>query len=572
MRRLFLPGLALFFALLLGVPPGAAQRAPARRKPARAAGVPTAARLEPPSAAHGNADAITAAQLREYLTFIASDEMEGRDTPSRGLDTTAKFIAMNLERWGFKPAGDDGTFFQRIALQRSQLDPEKCSAEIENQKFTYGQDFLAGGDRRMAVAGGTASGSCVYVGTGYVLAAQNIDPYAGLDVRDKILVVTGGLPKGVTFRSLQGEEGKDWDSPTGYAARHGARGVIVLPSFSTLNQWNQLRQNAVTQGRYQVARFNEGGPARVPSITISLAMFEALFRGEKQGAAELFSSILRGEPGESFALSANRTVSFTAGVKTETASTQNVVAVLEGSDPALKNEYVAMGAHYDHLGIGRPVNGHAIYNGADDDGSGTTAILAMAEAFAHGPRPKRSLLFVWHCGEEKGLWGSTYFSRFPTVPLDHVVAQLNIDMIGRSRLPDDTNPANGSLSGPNEIYVIGSKMMSTDLGELSERVNKGYLNLNFNYRYDDPRDPNGFFFRSDHYNYARKGIPIIFYFDGVHADYHRPSDTVEKIDFAKMEKVTRTVFATAWELANQPHRPKVDKQLPGELSGGRRGR
>src|SRR5262249_39696753 len=162
------------------------------------------------------------------------------------------------------------------------------------------------------------------------------------------------------------------------------------------------------------------------------------------------------------------------------------------------------------------------------DGSGTTAILAMAEAFAHGPRPKRSLLFVWHCGEEKGLWGSTYFTRFPTLPLDRVVAQLNIDMIGRSRLPDDKNPANGSLSGPNEIYVIGSKMMSTELGELSERVNQGYLHLTFNYRYDDPNDPNRFFFRSDHYNYAQKGIPIIFYFDGVHADYHRPSDSVEK--------------------------------------------
>jgi Zn-dependent M28 family amino/carboxypeptidase len=247
-------------------------------------------------------------------------------------------------------------------------------------------------------------------------------------------------------------------------------------------------------------------------------------------------------------------------------TTQNVVAVFEGSDPVLKNEYVAVGAHYDHVGVGVPVNGDAIYNGADDDGSGTTAILAMAEALAKtSPRPKRSVLFVWHCGEEKGLWGSQYFTQFPTLPLASIVTQLNIDMIGRSRQEGDTTPANKELSGPNEIYVIGSKMMSTELGALSERVNASFLNLNFNYKYDDPADPNRFFFRSDHFNYAQKGIPIIFYFDGVHEDYHRPGDEVSKIDFQKMEKVTRTVYLTLWEIANSPQRPRVDKQLPAGL-------
>src|SRR5581483_11364945 len=213
-----------------------------------------------------------------------------------------------------------------------------------------------------------------------------------------------------------------------------------------------------------------------------------------------------------------------------------------------KSEYVALGAHYDHLGTGEPVNGDSIYNGADDDGSGTTALLAMAEAISHGrARPRRSVIFVWHCGEEKGLWGSRYFTEHPTVPLDHVVAQLNIDMIGRSKPAGDTNAADRELSGPDEIYVIGSRMMSSELGDVSERVNNNYLHVAFNYRYDDPKDPNRFFFRSDHFNYAQKGIPIIFYFDGVHVDYHRPSDQVEKIDFRKMEHVTRTVFATLWE-------------------------
>src|SRR5262249_52964470 len=155
-----------------------------------------------------------------------------------------------------------------------------------------------------------------------------------------------------------------------------------------------------------------------------------------------------------------------------------------GSDPALKNEYVAIGAHYDHVGVGRPVNGDAIYNGADDDGSGTVSVLAMAEAFVRGPRPKRSILFVWHAGAEKGVWGSRYINEFPVVPLNQIITQLNIDMIGRSKKAGDTNPANRELTGPNEIYVIGSKMMSTDLGALSEAVNKSYLNLDFNYKYD----------------------------------------------------------------------------------------
>jgi Zn-dependent M28 family amino/carboxypeptidase len=225
-----------------------------------------------------------------------------------------------------------------------------------------------------------------------------------------------------------------------------------------------------------------------------------------------------------------------------------------------------MGAHYDHIGICAPGTPDPICNGADDDGSGTTALLTMAEALAHAKqRPKRSVLFVWHCGEEKGLWGSRYFTDYPTIPLDRIVTQLNIDMIGRSRKDGDTNPRNTTLSGPNQVYVIGSTMMSTELGKLSETVNKSYLNLQYDLRYDDPADPNRFFFRSDHFNYARKGIPIIFFFDGVHEDYHRPGDEPQKIDYEKMEKVTRTIYMTLWEVANLAVRPKVDKPLPAQL-------
>jgi len=249
--------------------------------------------------------------------------------------------------------------------------------------------------------------------------------------------------------------------------------------------------------------------------------------------------------------------------------TQNVVAVWEGSDPTLKAEYVALGAHYDHVGNGCPPSGtDTICNGADDDGSGTTALLAMAEALSKAPaRPKRSVLFVWHCGEEKGLWGSRYFTEYPTVPLNQIVAQINIDMIGRSKKEGDTNPRNSELTGPDAVYLIGSTMMSTELGELVNAVNKSYLNITFDTKYDDPKDPNRFFFRSDHYNYARKGIPIIFFFDGVHEDYHRAGDTADKIDYQKMEKITRTVYMTLWEIGNRPARLKVDKPLPAQITG-----
>jgi len=164
------------------------------------------------------------------------------------------------------------------------------------------------------------------------------------------------------------------------------------------------------------------------------------------------------------------------------------------------------------------------------------------------------------------LWGSRYFTQYPTIPLNQIVAQLNMDMIGRSKKADDTTPRNKDLTGPHDIYVIGSTMMSTELGALVDSVNKSYLNLGFDKRYDDPADPHRFFYRSDHINYARKGIPIIFFFDGDHEDYHRPGDTSDKIDYQKMEKVTRTIYMTLWEVGMLPARPKVDKPLPVQIS------
>ncbi|HEX8129997.1 MAG TPA: M20/M25/M40 family metallo-hydrolase [Pyrinomonadaceae bacterium] len=563
MQRFKLLNLALACALLLNFP--AATALAQQTRPA-GAGAAASAASALPAAALESANTITAARLSEYLHFVASDAMGGRDTPSKGLDDTAKFLSGHLARLKFKPAGDDGTYFQKIELVSFKVDPLKSSVRVGDRAYKFGEDFLAG------TVNGNASGALVYAGHGYVIKSKNINAYNGLDVRNKIIVAAAGvLPQGMTRGDLKGKAGEaDWEDAESYARKNGAKGLIRIPrNFERTWRYGRYMADRVN---YQVARFvgggdssSSGGGGELPAILPSAALLGALFAGEKRTGDDILKGITAGDAGESFSLATNKRAEFNVSVASQTALTQNVVGVLEGGDPVLKNEYVAIGAHYDHVGTGPPVGGDSIYNGADDDGSGTVGVLAIAEALARGARPKRSVLFVWHCAEEKGLWGSEYFTKFPTVPLKQIVAQLNIDMIGRSKKEGDTNDANRELSGANEIYVIGSKMMSTELGELSERVNRAYLNLSFNYKYDEPSDPNRFFFRSDHFNYAQRGIPIIFYFDGVHEDYHRPSDTADKIDYQKMEKVTRTIFLTALELANAPTRPRVDKQLPQQL-------
>lgn len=513
-----------------------------------------------PKGDFGPVEGITAAQLRDYLYFVASDEMEGRNTPSRGLDLTAKFLALNLSRWGFTPAGDNGTFFQKIPLQNRKLVVDQTSATLEGRKLALGTDFIARAND------GSATGQLVFVGHGLQLKSKGLDPYQGIDVRDKILVVLDGLPKGVGRNELRGKVGVDYQTAESFGRQHGAKGIVTLPGNFTLRFWDQLHQQTISASRPTMGAVTPS--STLPTIILSEKSARELMAGQKVDFETLRKQVEEGTVGPSFDLTPNRQLAFAVKVTGEEIMTQNVVAVLPGSDPVLRQEYVAVGAHYDHVGIGNPdQNGDRIFNGADDDGSGTVAVLAIAESLARGPKPKRSILLVWHTGEEKGLWGSEWFVEHPTVPLKQIVAQLNIDMIGRSRKADDSNPRNAGLTGPNEIYVIGSRMMSSQLAELSEKVNQSYLNLQFNYKYDDPNDKERLFFRSDHYNYAKKGIPIIFYFDGIHEDYHRQSDHPDKIDYEKMEKVTRTIFAKMWRLANQPTRPAVDRQLPSQLAG-----
>lgn len=545
--------LALFLTFAFVFPSIAtAQNATKAKSPARAA-----------------AETITAGQLKDYLYFVASDEMEGRDTPSRGLDLTAKFIGTMLSRWGFKPAGDNGTFFQKIALRRDVVDPAKSFVEVGGQKFAYGDDLMrvSGSDT------GAISAPIVYAGNGWMIKSKNLNPYEGIDVKGKFIAVYSEgaitspqtivpLPEGITMADLTGDRGNGWADPATYARQNGAAGVIVLPSKFLQENWLTLKQFF---GRTRTYVEKLAGPVNVsrPSTSVFIAsnkLAKAIFDNETQNP-------LTNTAKSSFALNSGKTVNFNIALTPEILYTQNVVALWEGGDPKLKDEMVAVGAHYDHVGVNPNAKGDdKIWNGADDDGSGTVSVLAIAEALAKAPkRPKRSILLVWHAGEEKGLWGSEYFNKFPTVDIKQVIAQLNIDMIGRSRKAGDTNPKNANLSGESEVFVIGSEMMSSKLGEITRATNDSYLKLKYDFKYDDPKDTNRFFFRSDHFNYAVNGIPIVFWFDGVHEDYHQPGDEAEKIDYQKMEKIARTIFLTAWELTDLKERPAIDKQLPPEL-------
>ncbi|MDR2235788.1 MAG: M28 family peptidase [Chryseobacterium sp.] len=228
---------------------------------------------------------------------------------------------------------------------------------------------------------------------------------------------------------------------------------------------------------------------------------------------------------------------------------ENIMAFIEGSEKP--DEIVVISAHYDHVGTKNGV----VYNGADDDGSGTVAVMQIAKAFQEakkaGKGPKRSILFLHVTGEEHGLFGSEYYTSNPVFPLANTVVDLNIDMIGRDD-PDNR--------GKQYVYVIGSDMLSSQLKVISEEANKKTNNLELNYKYDDPNDPQQLYYRSDHYNFAKNNVPVAFYFDGIHEDYHRPTDDVEKIDYPLLEKRTQLVFATAWEIANRAERIVVDKK------------
>jgi hypothetical protein len=475
----------------------------------------------------GNATAIDAGRLRAHLEFVASDLMQGRDTPSVGLDITAAYLAANLKRIGLQPAGSDG-FYQYFDLVARVLDESASKVTVGGQSFAFGDGFLGRG------APGSGSGQAVYV------AGTAEDPLGGADVAGKVVVASdpGRRAQQALVEAV---------------AAKGGTALVLVPTQFGLNSWAGS-VSANRNPRYAMASDAAAAPG-LPVVLASKALLQAICGGTSMTADELLRRAEAREAGAAVALASD--VSVAVAFKQSVRRTQNVVAVWPGSDPKLKGEYVAVGAHYDHVGVRNVPEGQdGLYNGADDDGSGTVALLEMAEVFASNPKPKRSILFVWHSGEEKGLWGSGHFTDNPTVPIGQIVAQINIDMIGRSRTAADTPERFPQMTGPDEVHVVGSRMISDELGDVLVSVNSKLHKLTFNAHYDRPNDPERIYFRSDHYNYARKGIPIAFFFSGIHADYHGVDDEVDRIDFRKLERVTETVYATLWELATRAGRPK----------------
>jgi hypothetical protein len=477
---------------------------------------------------------ITAEDLSRHLYIVAGAEMEGRETATEGQRKAAAYIQNHFMALGLKPA--NGTSFQQSFPVYK--DEAGASELVVNGKALEPNNHYV----PVAQWNNTATAyfsELVFVGHGIV--DNGVNDYGSLNVAGKLVMLLDGAPAGFKpsvpgFRAASGMMGKV------LAARSkGAAGVIVVaggfprkPGQAGGNQYVNLYKSEQYPNTFLVS--DEVAKTLVGSDSLWSAWTVAAKNGPVAG------SIVK----------ADLKLSYTK--KTTTLESSNVLAYVEGSDKS--DEWLVITAHYDHLGK----RGDVIYYGADDDGSGTVGVLEIAKAFAQakaeGRGPRRNVLFMAVSGEEKGLWGSEYFSDHPTVPMDKVTADLNIDMIGRTdteRMKDDTL---------NYVYVVGDDKLSSDLKPISEGVNARYTKLVLDYKYNDPNDKNRIYFRSDHYNFARKGVPIIFYYDGMlQADYHKPTDTPDKINYPLLAKRAQLVFYTAWEMANREDQLKRDIPL-----------
>ena len=462
---------------------------------------------------------ITEADVRRRIGIIAHDSMEGRDTPSRGLDLTAQYVADEFRRFGLKPGGDGGTFLQHYSITKWQMDTAGSSVTFSASGTTSTASFASAA----RLAGGTVpSGS---INAPVLLVAGKPDPKSLATAPIKGRMVVLALPSGTAL---------DRESQAAIAAGNPAAVVSLAGGDSAAyaeRVKNRLRP-----------RIESSGDAPRP---LALEVHESAVRPALKAAGlDLDASrgsatpIVREVPG----LSGGVTVKET---KLSELTAPNTVGILRGSDPKLRDEYVVFSAHMDHVGIsanGRcsAMGADSICNGADDDASGTAAVLELAEAYAQrGARPKRSVIFLTVSGEEHGLWGSDWFVTHPPVPLPQIVANLNADMIGRNW--SDT------------IVAIGKE--HSDLGTTLNRVNRAHPELGMN-AIDDRWPEQNFYGRSDHFNFAKKGVPILFFFNGVHPEYHRPNDSVEKIDAEKEARIVRLLFYVGQDVANAAKRPE----------------
>lgn len=455
------------------------------------------------------AGTITEADMKAKLTVLASDEFGGRETGTEGQKKASTFLEDFYKNLGLI-APVEGTYRQKFNMYQS--DWSDVYIKAGRKKLINGTDFIFRGNANMTKE---QKLPLVYVGD-----AENLD---GIDITGKGVITT------TSNRKKQGE-----------LAETAAAVIIASEDEERFMQGMPRLARAMMKSRL---RFTEEPKNNAQSMlfytTLSNAAGMLKTTKEKLAAAKASPADVK---------AGNTRVMVKR--KLATIDTENMLAFLEGTDK--KDEVLVISSHFDHIGTNS--NGE-INNGADDDGSGTTGVMEIAEAFVQaakeGHRPRRSILFLNVTGEEKGLLGSAYYSDHPVFPLENTVNNLNIDMIGR------VDPAHEN--DRDYVYVIGSEKLSSHLKVISEFANITYTNLNLDYKFDDPNDKMRIYYRSDHYNFAKHGIPIIFYFNGTHADYHRPTDTVDKIEWDVMAKRAKLVFHTAWILANRDARTPVDR-------------
>jgi Peptidase family M28/PA domain len=503
------------------------------------------------------AERITAEGLARDLDYLSSDALKGRNTPSPGFDQAAGFIAARVQKAGLEPAGDNGTYLQHYTMRESQVDTATASIEIGGQRFRFGDDFV------MRAFAGPVTGklAVVYVGHGWTVPGRNIDPFAGVDVKGKVVLAHGprALPKGVDI-PLVGRVNVGATTVFAEAERRGAAAVIFIAQASALQNWAQGQNQNTTQRELEPIVPSAYAAVPITSMMVAPQVTNALMAGERVDGVALMAGAESQDYPESFQLTKSIAVNIPAKATTEHRP-YNVVAILKGSDPVLSQEYLVVESHLDGAVGTRAVNGDDIYNAADDNASGSAGTLAIAEALAAGPRPKRSIIFLWDSGEERGLWGTRFFVSRPPVPLDGIVVEFNIDMIGANRAPGSPDADAAGTTGPNEVYMIGPGVLSTSVDALLESANRSYLNLRFNREHD--RDGSEFFYpRSDAGPFLERGILAIGLTTGMHARYHLPADEARFLDPSKMQAIARTVLVMAWTLADAAARPRIDRPMP----------
>jgi hypothetical protein len=532
-------------------------------------------------ASKGGAASIDAGSLREWLGYLASDQLQGRQIYTEGLGLAAAYIADHLRGWGVKPGGDAGSYFQTVKVVGVKTTSRaSVTVEVNGRSRTFKDGEGVAFAKNMGGRQTISADRLEFVGYGLQIPSAEADDYAGLEPRGKVIVWLGAEGPGAIgpgSRRLLAARSR-------LAIEKGALAVFA-PVGASAAARGRSREAAAARGSQAdsrdfttAQRYDRPVP---PTVTAHDEFFEFLFSGSEVKYSALQAAAARREPIAPFTL---ENVKVTLDVDADysvvsTKLTRNVVGIVEGSDPRLKDTFVLFGAHYDHIGYSEagsgtergagaitasgcsgqtrdtPRAGDVINNGADDDGSGTVAVMAAARAFALGPRPKRSVLFVWHSGEESGLYGSRYMADHPVVPLDRIAAHLNIDMIGRNRCD--------RASEANTVYLVGSDRISTELHDVSERTNRALAApLKLDYELNDPADPESIYTRSDHYSYASRGIPIIFYTTGLHRDYHYVTDEIDRIEFGKMTRIAQLVYETGFNVANLDHFPARDNKGP----------